>query len=148
MYVSIGNCLFAFISAFIVLTVFISAGLHWWWTSLLLEPSCHPRRRPHMKLHWFFTRVQQSCQDIHTAAVVLVASWIHPMYLFIEKNVHRDIYLLGPRPPQKKQNRGLWACEKHTEIQNKAIGSTHFSFFTKTKKKQTIKLWERWSRWD
>ena len=32
------------------------------------------------------------------------------------------------------QNRGLWACEKHTEIQNKAIGSTHFSFFTKTKK--------------
>ena len=46
------------------------------------------------------------------------------------------------------QNRGLWACEKHTEIQNKAVGSAHFSFFTKTKKKQTIKLWGRWSRWD
>ena len=46
------------------------------------------------------------------------------------------------------QNRGLWACEKHTEIQNKVIASTHFSFcFTKTKK-QTIKLWGRWPRWD
>ncbi len=43
-------------------------------------------------------------------------------------------FFLSHPKPKKKQNRGLWACEKHTEIQNKAIGSTHFSFFTKTKK--------------
>ena len=109
----------------------------------------------------FLSLPYKSSYGAHYGALLITGCWAHlvSQELHLPKKINRSNYNKGhlrtgvfvshfARKHVFFQNRGLWACEKHTEIQNKVIASTHFSFcFTKTKK-QTIKLWGRWPRWD